>query len=103
MSDGERRLLERRSDRSLNGMSRLILLVTFASVFSLASAAAAEPAKASAAEQRRAQVVRMDPIKAHPMKPNAVIEIRKRRMRLPARGATGFTHRIGRRLGQAPF
>lgn len=84
-------------------MSRFTPLFTIASILLVAAPAAGEPTKPNAAQQRRAQVVRMEPIKAHPMKPNAVIEIHKRRMRLPATGATGFTHRIGRRLGSAPF
>ncbi|MEQ9323756.1 MAG: hypothetical protein RIF41_31625 [Polyangiaceae bacterium] len=84
-------------------MRRFTLLTALASLLLVAAPASAEPTKANATRQRRAQVVRMDPIKAHPMKPNAVIEIRKRRMTLPPRGATGFTHRIGQRLGDAPF
>lgn len=86
-------------------MSRLTLAATLATLMMLAAPAAAEPtpAKTSAAQQRRTQVVRMQPIKAHPMKPNVVVEIRKRRMTLRARGASRFADRIGRRLDRAPF
>jgi hypothetical protein len=83
---------------------RLSIALAVAVVASLVVAPAmAKSKRGTKAAKRRTQVVKMDPIKARPMKPNVVVEIRKRRMALPIRGATGFVSRIGRRVPNAPF
>jgi len=77
--------------------------MTVAGLSMAADASAEATTKPSPAAARRAQVVAMKPIVARPMRPNALVEIERRRMALPTRGTTGFVHRIGDRVGRAPF
>ncbi|MCA9625560.1 MAG: hypothetical protein KC731_41345 [Myxococcales bacterium] len=79
-------------------MARLSSLAALLALVTLALPSAAEPTR-----KAPNQVVRMDPIKARRMKPQATIEVAKRRMTLRPRAVERLGRRIGSRLDRAPF